>query len=60
MNVIGSLDMSLIDIHRTFLNDEDPFQYYPFRTPAHFNEKGYQVVADEILRYLKEINRFSN
>lgn len=60
LHMLDSLDIPVIDIHKIFLNDEDSLQYYPFRAPAHLNEKGYQVVADEILYHLEENNYFTN
>jgi len=37
-----------------FSKNPDPLVFFPFRANGHYNEKGYKLVAEEILHFLKE------
>lgn len=44
--------IKIIDINQFISSKKDPLMYYPFRNNGHFNEIGYKVVAEEILKQL--------
>ena len=47
LNVINSLDISLIDLKKILLEEtNDPLSLLPFRVYGHFNEKGNELIAN--------------
>ena len=48
---LSELNIELIDINSTFLNEADQLKYFPFREPGHYNEIGYKKVANAIFEY---------
>jgi len=52
LDITTQLGISIIDIHEVFARQPDPLDLFPFRQPAHYNSKGYQLVANEIKRHL--------
>ena len=50
INLVRMLDIPLIDIDPAFQAQEDPLSLFPFREPGHYNEKGHQLVAEEVLK----------
>ena len=52
MNLVRMLDIPLIDIDPAFQAQKDPLSLFPFREPGHYNEKGHQLVAEEVLKII--------
>jgi hypothetical protein len=50
LKIVQSVGLPLIDIHETFTRQSDPLDLFPFRLPAHYNEKGNRLVADAVLQ----------
>jgi hypothetical protein len=50
LKIIESLSIPLIDVHPVFLQQPDPLALFPFRVPAHYNEEGNRLVAEQVLR----------
>ena len=59
MNIINRLGIGYIDIFDFLSDHPDPLSLFPFRLPLHYNEEGYRLISDEIVRYLKT-HFFSN
>ncbi len=56
LSVVRNLGIPIIDVQRAFRTHDDPKSLFPFRMVGHYNEAGYRLVADEVLRNLE---RFS-
>ena len=55
INIVKNLDIPIIDIYKElFLTLEDPTALHPFRMPGHYNELGYRLVAETILKKIDE------
>ena len=50
LQIVRSLGIPIIDIHPAFEAQNDPLSLFPFRKNGHYNEKGHQIVADEVLK----------
>ena len=58
INSVKNLDIPVIDIYKELhLTLEDPIALYPFRLPGHYNELGYQLVAETVLKKIDEYDR---
>jgi len=55
LSVAKKADLPIIDIHRSFMAQADPLALFPFRLSSHYNEKGHQVVAEEVLRFISAL-----
>lgn len=44
--------LQVIDLYPVFKGYQDPLQFFPYRAPLHYNEEGYKVVGDTIIKYL--------
>jgi len=56
INLLRILDIPLIDIDPAFGAQKDPLSLFPFREPGHYNEKGHQLVAEEVLKAISPSN----
>src|SRR5262249_36055823 len=56
INLLKMLDISLIDVHPVFQAQKDLLALFPFRQPVHYNEKGHQLVAEEVLKAISPSN----
>jgi len=56
MNIVRMLDIPLIDIDPAFQAQKDPLSLFPFREPGHYNEKGHELVAKEVLNVISPSN----
>ena len=56
LNLATSLNIDLIDIDEAFSNKPDPLEFFPARKNGHYNETGYKLVAEEIMKFLKNKN----
>ncbi len=55
VNIISDLKIPLIDMKQMMITHPDPLSLFPYRVPgAHYNEDGYEFVADTILEVLRE------
>ena len=55
INIVKKLDVPIIDINKELhLTVEDPLALYPFRMEGHYNELGYRLVAETILKKIDE------
>ena len=46
---VKKLNIPVIDLHKElFQKHSDPLSLFPFRSPGHFNELGYKLVAETI------------
>jgi hypothetical protein len=52
LNVIKKLDIKIINTADAILKINDPLTVFPFKSPNHYNEKGYRIVADELAKHL--------
>ena len=58
INIVKNLDIPIIDIYKElFLTLEDPTALHPFRMPGHYNELGYRLVAETILKKIDEYDK---
>jgi hypothetical protein len=48
--LVKTIGLPVIDIHHAFQAHPDPFALFPFRQPAHYNEEGHRLTAEEVLR----------
>jgi hypothetical protein len=46
-------NITVIDIEKTVSSFEKPLKFFPFEEYGHYNNMGYQFVADEIVKQLK-------
>jgi hypothetical protein len=53
LSIIRKASIPLIDIHPVFNAQVDPLALFPFRNNGHYNNDGYQVVADTVLSSIK-------
>lgn len=53
--IVGSLGVSLVDLHPVFAAQKDPLELFPFKLPTHYNSLGNRVVAEAILHVLDQI-----
>ena len=50
INIINSLNIPLIDIHKQFfMKQDDPLEFYAQRVYGHYNAKGYREIAKIII-----------
>ena len=58
LNIIKDLKIPIIDINKDLFNNiKNPLILFPFKAPGHYNEKGYELVANKIF---SEINKLDN
>ena len=58
INIVKKLDVPIIDINKELhLTVEDPLALYPFRMEGHYNELGYRLVAETILKKIDEYDK---
>ena len=53
LRLAGDLGIPVIDIHSAIESQEDPLSLYPFRRRGHFNEEGYRLVAESVLKAIE-------
>ena len=53
LRLAGDLGIPVIDIHSAIQSHEDPLSLYPFRRRGHFNEEGYRLVAESVLKAIE-------
>ena len=50
INIINSLNIPLIDIHKQFfMKQDDPLEFYAQRVYGHYSAKGYREIAKIII-----------
>ncbi len=54
LSITRELGIRTIDLYPAFLSHPDPLSLFPFRRRNHYNAAGYRLVADHVLRVLKE------
>ena len=47
------IGVKIIDLYKFLENNEDVISYFPFELPGHYNEIGYEFIADIINNVLK-------
>ncbi len=52
LRTVADLGIPIIDFSERLSVQADPLDFYPFRLPLHFNERGYQLLATQILENL--------
>jgi lysophospholipase L1-like esterase len=57
LSLVNSLGIPLIDIHPAFQAQSDLRSLFPFRETGHYNERGHQIVADEVLKTITSGNQ---
>ena len=56
--IVKSLEIPIIDINKElFRKHDDPLSLFSFRRNAHYNETGYQLVAETIFRKINELEK---
>ncbi len=56
--IVKSLEIPIIDLNKELFNKhKDPLSFFPFRKDGHFNELGYQLVAEKIFNRIKELEK---
>lgn len=54
LDVVRELGITTIDLMPVFRQAKDPLSYFPFRLNGHYTPEGYRVVAETVLKKLKE------
>jgi len=58
IKIVENLKIPIIDVNKELFNNiKDPLVLFPFRSPGHYNVKGYELVTRTIF---KKINEFEN
>ncbi len=58
INSVKNLDIPVIDIYKELhLTLKDPVGLYPFRLPGHYNELGYKLIVETVLKKIEEYDR---
>ncbi len=52
LTMVKTLGLPVIDVQPVFQAQKDPLSLFPFREPGHYNEKGHELVAQEVLKAL--------
>jgi hypothetical protein len=53
LDLVGSIGIPVIDIHGVFSAQRDPLALFPEREIVHYNARGYELVADTVLAYIR-------
>ncbi len=56
LQIVGGLDIPIIDVHEAFAEHPDPLSLFPSRRHAHYNIEGHRLVAKEVLKRLATDN----
>jgi PAS domain S-box-containing protein len=56
LTLVKGLDIPIIDIHPAIQADGDPLSLFPFRVHGHYNEKGHEIVAGEVLKAISSVS----
>jgi len=56
LNFVKDANVPVVDLHPAFQAHSDPLSLFPFRRFHHYNEKGHQLVAQEILKPISSTN----
>ena len=52
--IVYDLNINFIDLSKPMIyQSEDPYIFYPYKLPKHFNKLGYQKIGEIILNYAK-------
>ena len=54
LTLVNDLKIPIIDICEVFSSHDDPLSLFPLRFNAHYNEKGYKLVADTIIQFIEQ------
>ena len=55
--ICDELSINLINIHKdVFEKQNDPMKLFPFNIYSHYNEKGYELIADVLFKNLRNFN----
>jgi hypothetical protein len=52
LDIAKGAGLAVIDLYPVFKLEADPLVFFPFRQPVHYNSRGYEAVATEVLRRL--------
>lgn len=52
--LVEDLGIPLIDVSAEFASVKDPLTLFPFRLYNHYNQEGYRLAAQSIIRFLKQ------
>jgi hypothetical protein len=52
--LLEGLRIPLIDVHAEFAKVKDPLSLFPFRLYNHYNEEGYRLASEAIIRFLTQ------
>jgi hypothetical protein len=58
LTAVKDLNVPIIDIHLALQADGDPLSVFPFRGHGHYNQKGHDIVAKEVLKVLAQRTQF--
>lgn len=53
LDLVKQIGIPVIDLQDTFLASKDPLSLFTFRINNHYNENGYQLVADTVVQRLR-------
>ena len=56
LRLVEALEIPLIDFHQILSTHPDPLSLFPFRVDGHYTAEGYQLLAQQIERYLESPN----
>ena len=51
--IVSDLNIEFIDIKEYMESQNDPLNFYPFKTQGHFTIEGYKKISNEIFKYIK-------
>ncbi|MEW6530855.1 MAG: hypothetical protein AB1473_08480 [Thermodesulfobacteriota bacterium] len=54
LDLVKDLEIPLVDVHAEFAKVKDSLSLFPFRLYNHYNEQGYKLASEAIIRFLKQ------
>ena len=52
IKMVGSLGIDVIDFHEIIRQQKNPLALFPFEMAGHYNQKGYQLLANQIAKHI--------
>ena len=57
-NIVNELNIPFIDLHKkVFEKEKNPFKYFPFEMPGHYNIEGYKKITETIFYSMNKENK---
>jgi hypothetical protein len=52
LSAVNKAGLPVLDIHQSFMRQQDPLALFPFRLPGLYTEEGHRLVAEEVLDFI--------